>query len=284
MMRMRRGSLRSCAQASTCPYVAKGVGRCGRVGRRSLNVRAGPGSALAESGPALAFPGESRAGRASDAPAGGTVMQQILLAPCWIDMQRLFSAHRQELNASELAVVWVRLAKISKDPAVRLSPELQKFVDIMACASIERLETATGGNLCSIMWAASKLKKNLPKSGMFKSFLKVAPSASWLERTYLSFERQLDAASAEPLQALLHAAAALDLPPPQWSGRLMERLQDVDLRSLPDGNIVDLVMSMHTLHMHPPPQLSHQLHQECLKRLGEQRSGAGGGGGPAVQA
>jgi hypothetical protein len=28
--------------------------------------------------------------------------------------------------------------------------------------------------------------------------------------------------------------------------------QDLDLRPLADGNIVDLVMSMHALHMHPP--------------------------------
>ena len=53
----------------------------------------------------------------------------------------------------------------------------------------------------------------------------MVPSETWLQRAYSSFERQLDAASAEPLQALLHAAATLQLPPPQWSSKLMDRLQ-----------------------------------------------------------
>lgn len=56
-------------------------------------------------------------------------------------------------------------------------------------------------------------------------WVQVVPPDAWLQLTYSSFERQLDAASAEPLQALLHAAATLQLPAPKWSGRLMERLQ-----------------------------------------------------------
>lgn len=53
----------------------------------------------------------------------------------------------------------------------------------------------------------------------------------------------------------------------------MMSIQDVDLRTLPDGNMVDLVMSMHALAMHPPPQLAHRLQDECIRRL-TQRSGS----------
>ncbi|GLI70464.1 hypothetical protein VaNZ11_015374, partial [Volvox africanus] len=451
------------------------------------------------------------------------VVQRILLADNFVHIKDVFSTHRTSMTPADFVVAWVRLAKITKAPAERLSPELQKFVDILACATIDRMQQFLPSHLCSIIWAASKLKKDVAHSGMLKSFLKaweaeiepqldrleldqirkcmaaitrvgftpgpnwklkvetvltrrlgacacaktlacclvsaaslgfalhpspafreaiagactasfskpglydmheapryacsalwaaavlgvplsnatiqvmlshvmeanlsaiglsaigeeaevssvdagvtasrlptqdtvssvvvdtdalasansgggnvsalalaslrpldfaqvfwalsklrytpstqelsrllsgtvqllptaqpellatmlwgladleVAPPDSWLQLTYSSFERQLDAASAEPLQALLHAAASLQLPAPQWSGRLMERLQDVDLRVLPDGNVVDLVMSMHALSMHPPPQLAHRLQEECVKRLA-MRSAAG---------
>lgn len=45
------------------------------------------------------------------------------------------------------------------------------------------------------------------------------------------------------------------------------QLQAVDLRPLPDGNVADLVMSMHSLHMRPPPQLAVRLQEECVRRL-----------------
>ncbi|KXZ49165.1 hypothetical protein GPECTOR_23g91 [Gonium pectorale] len=449
------------------------------------------------------------------------VMQQLLLSKSYTDIHALFSAHRTALTPADLAAMFVRLAKISKDPAVRGSPELQKFVDIMACAAIERMQQLTPANLCSVVWAASKLKKDLPQSGMFKSFLKawaaemephvedleleqlrkclaaltrvafspgpnwhmkveaaltarmaaaaeegapavpgapgggggvcpktlacclvsaaslglgahpsaafkqavaaacgaafaggpatpapqtaaaggggrdagrsvcsslwacavlgvsleegtvramvslvtgmapappsssspdgeegpertvavdpaltpldyaqvfwalsrlryrpseseltgllggttrvlpaaqpellatilwaladleVVPPQPWLQAVYDSFEARLERAAAEPLQALLHAAASLQLPAPAWRGRLMERLQDVDLRPLPDGNMVDLVTSMHALAMHPPPQLAHRLQDECIKRLAARNSAAAAAGAAA---
>jgi hypothetical protein len=43
----------------------------------------------------------------------------------------------------------------------------------MACATIDRMQLFTSGQLCSVIWAASKLKKDVAQSGMFKSFLKV---------------------------------------------------------------------------------------------------------------
>ncbi|GIL74295.1 hypothetical protein Vretimale_2043 [Volvox reticuliferus] len=502
--------------AVSCPYHSMARFRYGRQ-RRSWQ--------RAHATSALTVPDTNPLAREMVAPPAlspSPVVQHILLADHFLHIKDVFSTHRASMTPADFVVAWVRLAKITKAPAERLSPEMQKFVDIMACATIDRMQQFLPSHLCSIIWAASKLKKDVAHSGMFKSFLKaweaeteshldkleldqirkcmaaitrvgftpgpnwklkvetvltrrigacacaktlacclvsaaslgfalhpspafreaiagacmasfgkpglrgvreapryacsalwaaavlgvplsnaaiqillshvmdanvmadssiigkdaevisgdagatvsraavgnaaastvvdteavastssgsdggsslavpaltpldfaqvfwalsklrytpraqelscllsgtvqllpnaqpellatilwgladleVAPPDSWLQLTYSSFERQLDAASAEPLQALLHAAASLQLPAPQWSGRLMERLQDVDLRVLPDGNVVDLVMSMHALSMHPPPQLAHRLQQECIKRLA-MRSTAG---------
>ncbi|KAG2434495.1 hypothetical protein HYH02_012321 [Chlamydomonas schloesseri] len=150
------------------------------------------------------------------------------------------------LAALDFAQVYWALSKVAYKPS---KGEMAALLDTTAAA----LPTTPPVLLATILWALADLE--------------VVPPEAWLQRAYSSFERQLDGASAEPLQALLHAAATLQLPPPQWSSKLMERLQDVDLRVLPDGNIVDLVMSMHALRMHPPQQLAVTLQQECIQRL-----------------
>ncbi len=63
--------------------------------------------------------------------------------------------------------------------------------------------------------------------------------------------------------------------------------QAVDLRPLPDGNVADLVMSMHSLHMRPPPQLAVRLQDECVRRLHGREgpaAGAAAEAGPAAAA
>ncbi|GFR45300.1 hypothetical protein Agub_g6658, partial [Astrephomene gubernaculifera] len=44
--------------------------------------------------------------------------------------------------------------------------------DILACASIDRMPHFSGPQLCSLVWAAARLKRGQQPSGMFRAFLK----------------------------------------------------------------------------------------------------------------
>ncbi|GIL42028.1 hypothetical protein Vafri_93 [Volvox africanus] len=158
--------------------------------------------------------GVSAIGKDAEASGGDAVATQDALSSVVVDTDTVPSTNSGGGSGSALPMAALRPLDLAQVfwalSKLRYTPSKQELSRLLS-GTVQLLPNAQPELLATILWGLADLE--------------VAPPDSWLQVTYSSFERQLDAASAEPLQALLHAAASLQLPAPQWSGRLMERLQ-----------------------------------------------------------
>lgn len=110
--------------------------------------------------------------------------EQLLSAPTWQDVQVLYMRHRTFLDASQVAAAWSRLLKVVP-PSERLNPAFNRFLDLLACATQDRVQGFSPAQLPVLLWALAKLKSGLPASGMVRSTVKaLAEEAGLSLNTY----------------------------------------------------------------------------------------------------